>query len=248
MKMFKYLLGYFRKYSLKHGYTCDSCGREVFDYPVHRLCKECENSLWFNVGITCDKCGRKTPVAGICLDCKNQPPVFRKGFAPLAYRAGTPTLINRFKNGKQRLGYYLGELTAKSVLGSLPKTETLYLVPVPISSERLFERGYNQAQVLATAMQNVLRENGYKTELCLDILTAKPTPAQKDLTYTERKNQAEKRYRVQNKQACENKTFLLIDDILTTGATSNACAEKLIACGAKDVYLAVAAALPAEIK
>ena len=246
--MFKYLLGYFRKYSLNHGYTCDSCGREVFDYPTHRLCKDCENSLWFNVGITCDKCGRKTPVAGICLDCKKQPPVFSKGFAPLAYCAGTPILINRFKNGKQRLGYYLGELTAKSVLDNLPKTETLYLLPVPISPERLFERGYLQAQVLASAMQSTLRENGYKTELCLDILTAKPTPAQKNLDYTERKNQAEKRYRVQNKQACENKTFLLIDDILTTGATSNACAEKLLACGAKAVYLAVAAALPAETK
>ena len=247
MKVFKYLLAYFKRFSAKHGYTCDNCGREIFDYPTHRICEECENALVFNVDARCEKCGRKTPVVGVCLNCKSKPPVYKRGFSPLVYKGGTSKLINRFKNGRQRLGFYLGELMAKSVLENVPKTETLYLLPVPLSPDRLQARGYNQAQTLALGMQSTLQENGYTAEIRCDILTAKSAPAQKHLSYAERKRQAEQRYRVQDKLGCKDKTFLLVDDILTTGATGNACAEKLLTYSAKDVYFATACAVPDEL-
>ena len=243
MKTLKDLLAYLRDVSSKHGYTCDSCGKEVFDYPNHRLCPACEDSLLFNDGNTCEKCGRKTPVVGLCLDCKSYAPKYEKGVSPLVYKGGTPLLINRFKNGNQRLGYYLGELTAQAVLRKIPKTETLYVLPVPISRTRLQERGYNQAQVLAQTIGDILQRNGYDIAFAFDIMVAGERAPQKDLSYAQRRKLAKATYQVQKRSECKGKTFLIVDDILTSGATVNACAEKLLLCGAKTVYLAVASAL-----
>ncbi len=240
MKTLKEIIAYLQKRSSRRGYTCDACGREVFDYPNKRLCEPCQNSLFFNDQITCDKCGRKTATEGLCLGCKNRPPVYTKGISPLVYGGDTPALINRFKNGNARLGYYLGELIAIAVMEKIPKDEQLFLLSVPTTKKRLHERGFDQAQMLADVLGDVLSANGYMVET-VDFLSAKDTTAQKHLTYAERLKSVANRYRFKKRGVCKGKTFLLVDDILTSGATGNACASLLFSDGAKAVYFAVAA-------
>ena len=240
MKTLKDVLAFLQKRSSKRGYTCDACGREVFDYPNKRLCAVCENTLFFNDKTTCDKCGRETVTQGLCLGCKSRPPVYTKGVSPLVYDGDTPALINRFKNGNVRLGYYLGELMAIAVMTKIPKDEKLFILSVPTTKQRLYERGFDQAQMLARVLFDVLKDNAYDVET-VDFLQANDTPAQKHLTYAERLKSVQKRYRLQKRGSCKDKTFLLVDDILTSGATGNACATLLFQDGAKAVYFVAAA-------
>ena len=240
MKTLRDLLAFLQKRSSMRGYTCDACGREVFDYPNKRLCEPCENALFFNDKITCDKCGRKTVIEGLCLGCKNRPPVYTQGFSPLVYDGDTPELINRFKNGNARLGYYLGELIALAVMEKIPKDEKLFLLSVPTTKKRVYARGFDQAQMLARVLFDVLRANGYCLET-VDFLQSNDTTAQKHLTYAERLHVVANRYRLKKRGLCKGKTFLLVDDIVTSGATGNACSSLLFNDGAKAVYFATAA-------
>lgn len=240
MKTLKDILAFLQKRSSRRGYTCDACGKEVFDYPNKRLCEACENALFFNDKITCDKCGRQTVIEGLCLGCKNRPPAYTQGVSPLVYDGDTPALINRFKNGNARLGYYLGELIAIAVMEKIPKDEKLFLLSVPTTKKRLRTRGFDQAQMLARVLFDVLEQNGYCLET-VDFLLSSDTTAQKHLTYAQRLKSVSKRYRLKKRGLCAGKTFLLVDDILTSGATGNACSSLLFDDGAKAVYFAVAA-------
>ena len=138
MKLLNFLAEKLRSISSEHGFTCDACGTEIFDYPRQRLCEECLLSLRYNDETRCRKCGRQTVAHGTCLDCKSVAPVFDKGFSPLSYRGKTAALINRIKNGDRRLSYFFAEQMCKAFLQNCPveKGKELLVVPVPKHSMR----------------------------------------------------------------------------------------------------------------
>lgn len=231
------------------GYTCDRCGREVFSYPKERLCLACEESLDKNDGKTCVKCGRKTVAEGVCLTCKSSLPTFSRGFSPFVYRAETAALINRMKNSTPRLACYFGEKAAEYLLQKredLLQTQTPVLVlPVPLTKSRERERGYDQAYLLAENICRRLKELGVETELGEDVLLKKrETGLQKHMTKKDRAENVKGAFHLHKRKLCQGRTLLLVDDIMTTGATASECAEKLIGAGAQEVVLLVAAALP----
>lgn len=252
-KLFKKL----RAYSSKHGYTCDACGKEVFSYPQERLCATCNQSLLRNDNRICDKCGRKTIAEGICLNCKKHPPAFTKGFSPFVYKGETASLINRVKNGKRRLGYFFGEAMAEYFLASYPKvtqfsieqTETapLLLLPVPMSEQDRKIRGYNQAVDLAEVIQEKLTKAGFRVQLGENVLLKiKNTPPQKQRSFFERRENLKGAFHVHKRTECKGRVILLIDDIMTTGATADECTERLLGAGAKEVLFLTATALPEQ--
>ena len=67
------------------GFTCDVCGREVFDYPSPRICSDCQKALLKNEGTVCERCGRATVTEGICTVCKAEMPAFDKGISAYVY-------------------------------------------------------------------------------------------------------------------------------------------------------------------
>lgn len=257
------------KQSLR-GYVCDSCGVEIFDYPYHRFCEACEAVMRKNVGLRCDKCGRHTLAQGVCLTCKRDMPTFTQGFSPFVYRAETASLINRIKNGTPRLAYYFGEQMAEYLLtererqkSSLDrgryalneenndKAEEKYteflIVPVPITEEKRKQRGYNQAEELAVVIEQELQAAGLSATLDVEVLQKnRETKQQKQSSYQARRENVEGAYHVHKRKACREKTILLIDDIMTTGATGSECASRLFGAGAKEVFLLVAASLPEQ--
>ena len=231
------------------GYTCDFCGIELFSYPQERLCSVCEERLQRNDGKICDKCGRKTVADGICLTCKGTLPTFSRGFSPFVYRAETAAFVNRMKNTKPRLACYLGEEMANYLLekrADLLEAETPVLViPVPLTAKREIERGYNQAYLLAENVCNRLRVLGVDTELGERVfIKTRETGMQKKMTKKERAQNVKGAYHLHKRKLCQDRIVVLVDDILTTGATASECAEKLRGAGAKEVTLLVAAALP----
>ncbi len=231
-----------REKSASRGYTCDACGVELFDYPTHRLCDDCQALHVKNNKNVCPKCGRKLIANGICLTCKNDPPAFTQAFSPFVYEGALAGLINRLKSGNRRLAYYFAErmteyLLATPIAENLRDTPLLVLA-VPLTEQRQNKRGYNQAQALAKIVAKKLNERGMYATNDDEVLTkTRETGVQKDLSSKQRAQNAKGAYHVHKRTACKGKTVLLIDDILTTGATGSECARILQLAGASAVYL-----------
>lgn len=236
-----------RKRLLSRGYTCDNCGGELFDYPSHRVCDACEEKMP-KIKKPCPKCGRERIAEGICLTCKAHMPKFAQGFAAFSYKGVVAGVVNRMKNGNQRLAAYLGERMADTILPILQEyDEEFLIVPVPLTEKRKRERGYNQAERLAETMSWRLQEKGIAVKLEAELLQKRrETELQKQKTAKERAENVQGAYHVHKRKVCEGKIILLVDDILTTGATGSECARLLLSAKAKKVIFIVAAALPEQ--
>ena len=241
-----------RAYFLSHGFSCDACGAEIFDYPKHRLCEACESKMRPNNGRICEKCGRKTLAEGVCLSCKSRLPRFTRGMSPFVYRGESASFINRVKNGNPVLAHYFAENMAEYFLKAYENAgnyvangEVLLVIPVPITQERRRERGYNQAEELAQTFCERLQEEGLSVELRMDVLEKyRDTAQQKHMDYFSRIENVAGAYHVHERKLCRDRTVILIDDIMTTGATGSECASRLLSAGAREVIFLVAASLP----
>ena len=238
-----------RGFFKNRGFTCDACGAEIFDYPNRRLCIDCEEKMRKNDGRVCPKCGRKTLAEGVCLSCKAHMPRFL-GFSPFVYRAETAALINRVKNGAPVLASYFAERMAECLIERYEKMEkfreeTLLVVPVPLTEERKRSRGYNQAEELAETLCERLRARGYSVEIDTELLQkTRETAQQKHMDYKSRGENVSGAYHVHKRKACKGRIIVLVDDIMTTGATGNECAARLYGANAEEVLFLTAASLP----
>ena len=241
-----------RVFSSKRGYVCDSCGAEVFNYPSQRFCAACEEKMQRNDKQTCLKCGRKTVTEGVCLLCKDDLPKFSKGVSAFVYEGESAALINRMKNGKRRLGYYFAEEMAKkcvALYAEKMQEEVFLIVPVPMTARCEKERGFNQATELAEIFVDILRGKGFTVELDEEILQkTRESAPQKRMDFRARKENVAGAYHVHKRKVCRERTIVLIDDIMTTGATGSECAERLYGAGAKEVLFFTAAALSERVR
>ncbi len=261
------LLEKVRDKASQHGYVCDACGAEVFEYPTKRLCASCEEAMRKNDKLRCNKCGRRTRAEGVCLTCKRDMPSFTQGISPFVYRAETASLINRIKNGTPRLAYYFGERMAESLLAEMQRQKSAFdggryalnedeyqksrenplVIPVPLTEKKEKIRGYNQAAELARVVARSLQQAGVDAELDTELLQKRrETQQQKQSSFQARRDNVEGAYHVHKRKACKGRTIILVDDIMTTGATGSECASRLLGAGAKEVLLVVAAALPEQ--
>ena len=236
-----------RDVSAKRGYACDVCGAEIFEYPKKRLCVRCAEALALNNDLTCVKCGRKTVTEGVCLSCKAHLPLFTRGVSPLVYRSETAAIVNRVKNGNRRLAYFLGEEMAESFLRSLSKRDQgkrWLIVPVPMTEEKRLARGYNQAEDLAHAIALCLQKAGVDVAEDYELLQKlRENEGQKHLGTIERAKNVVGSFHVHKRKQTKGANVLLVDDIMTTGATGCECARVLFAAGAAEVVFLTAAAL-----
>ena len=184
----------------------------------------------------------------LCPDCRRDAPEypnrkeklqFLDSFAAVWYYEGSvrkSLLRYKFYNARSFAGPY-GRLLAMKLLGSHPEGFDV-LTWVPVSSWRRFRRGYDQVELLARA---VGKELGIA-----------PVPLLKKVRHNRPQSRIfgeEKRranvlgaYRAENREMIAGKRILLLDDILTTGATAGECARVLLTAGAKEVHCAAVAA------
>ena len=214
-------------------FTCDICGIETFD---GNICPVCLKTVTFNNGTTCPVCGRKTDRPEICLECKATTPRFKKAISPLVYNGGAVALIAKYKNGCGYLKEYFADLICRK-LENLPKADCI--VYIPMTKKSIHKRGYNQAELLAKSISDRTQIPVLKDGL----LKAKETAAQKSLSKKERATNLADCFKVNDRKLIKDKTILLIDDVLTTGATADAACKKLLEAGAKCVYFAAVASV-----
>ncbi len=238
----------FRRWCLRRGYGCDCCGKELFDYPTHRLCEACEEKLLVPK-LPCPKCGRERVADGICSSCKKELPEFTAGCSAFVYKDEAARLVNRMKNGNERLCAYLGEKMGERFFERFGGEwgAPLLLVPVPTTKERRRERGFNQAERLAESIADALAEREVETELRVDVLTkTRETKPQKRMSKSERAENVKGAFSVKDRASVRGRIVLLVDDVTTTSATGNECARRLFSAGATAVYFLTATAVMEE--
>lgn len=214
-------------------FTCDICGIETFD---GNICPDCLKTVEFNDGITCPVCGRKTDSPELCFECKADAPLYKRAVSALVYGEGATILIAKFKNGSGYLKDYFAGLIAKK-LTDFPKADCIVYVPMTKKAE--LKRGYNQSELLAKSLSERINIPVLKDAL----IKTKDTSEQKTLSQKQRAENLKSCFKVEDRKAVQGKNVLIIDDILTTGATAEAISEKLLRAGAAHIYLATVASV-----
>lgn len=215
-----------RRYGDTHNFTCDVCAREVF--AGERICAACYKALPFITPPFCPLCGRQEGEEGICLDCKQRPLGVELARAPLNYDGEAARLVLRFKQGAKYLYRTLSALMLPK-LKELPAADGLVFIPMTKRAER--KRGYNQSRLLADELS---RKTGIP--LIDAVQKKRETPAQKALGRAERESNLQGVFHVAHRSAVRDKTLIIIDDVLTTGATVSEMAAVLKRAGAQKVY------------
>ena len=214
-------------------FTCDICGIETFS---GNLCDDCFKTVSFNNREACPVCGRITAFPEICLECKARAPLVKKAVSPLVYEDGSTVLITKFKNGEGYLKEYFADLISQK-LQDFPAFDCIVYVPMTQKAE--YRRGYNQAEILAKSISKRLGVPVIKNAL----VKKKDTPEQKLLSREEREKNLKGCFKVEKATEIKDKDVLIVDDVLTTGATSEAVCALLLKAGAKNVYLATVASV-----
>lgn len=214
---------------------CPVCDRPVRPFGK-QICMECEER-WIPLSPSkeplCCRCGKPLPDWGqeYCEDCRQKSHDFVRGCAVFRYRDVSGAIF-RFKyEGRAEYASYFGSKMVERFVQEFDPSCVDALIPIPLSKEKLRKRGYNQAHLLA-------KELGKKTGILVrnDLLERRQdTQALKKVSGKERRRYLEKAFIVSGNDV-KSKVFLLVDDIYTTGATMDACAELLLAKGAQSVF------------
>ena len=220
---------------LKNEQLCLLCSEPADECTP--LCTACEAELpW--LGDQCQNCALPFPTAGLtCGQCLKQPPAFERVATPWTYGFPVDTLITRFKHSaKWPLGRLLAELLAQFLQHRFDEdlNRPDALIPIPLATKRLRQRGFNQAAMLARWLSSSLEIPCDETLL----LRIQDTSAQQDLNAEARKKNLRNAFALTPDACIKGRHLALVDDVLTTGATAQALARLLMDAGAArvDVY------------
>jgi len=220
---------------------CPLCGAAIA--AQNGLCASCWERLEFPGEPACATCGRPLESVAqaasaeglLCGACLQEPPRHAGIAAGCVYNEASRALILAFKHGgKIALAPMLAGLIAAR-LGE-PEGETVLIAPVPLHRWRLWQRGYNQSALLARE----LAQRGHG-RLVVDLLKRrKATPSLAGKSRAQRRRILSGAITLNEKYHDEIKgrRVVLVDDVLTSGATSGACVAALLKAGAKAVRIA----------
>jgi len=228
--------------------TCLICGAGPAEQGPDGLCLDCQREIRRIKEPTCRRCGAElgpyTVASYACQVCRNLGLRFRRAHAAAQFTGTVRDLILALKFHRERLA--AGPLI--QIL--LERTEHLELgeqvdevVPVPLHWFRRRRRGFNQAEPFARAVAERL----HRPVKCRLLRRVRPTVTQTQLGFAARQRNLADAFRVRSPDAFAGKRVLLVDDVLTSGATCSACAKALKEAGAKIVIvLTVARAVSAR--
>jgi len=211
---------------------CLSCG-EIVDQP-DALCGPCWGGITFFAPPWCALCGLPFPHPmgedAVCGDCAREPPTWQQARAVLRYDKNSRRLLLAFKHGDHtHSAAAFGQWMHRA--GSEVLTGADLLVPVPLHWTRLFQRRYNQASLLAHAV----RAAG-GPEVAADwLVRRRRTPAQGHLGPAARERNVEGAFAMRAHRNVVGKHVVIIDDVMTTGATVGECARVLKRAGAASI-------------
>ena len=216
---------------------------DISDFFLPRFCPSCKNKLTSTEVVVCNSCLSKIKHADnerteIEFSRKFKNEKIIKGFTSLFVFEKDKELqdvIHDLKyNGKFSVGIFLGELLAAAVNDKIQEWKIDLIIPIPLHHLKRAERGYNQSDFIARGMKKILHVP-VRSRLAKRV---RFTETQTNLNLIERKENMQGAFAFSGKKLLQNKNVLLVDDVITTGATTSECARTLLEGGAANVYAA----------
>jgi ComF family protein len=210
--------------SVRH--FCDTCRKNVFTDP-HSVCPHCAATI-----------GSFGAPDGYCPQCRAERFAFESVIRLGPYDGALRDVILRLKHhGNEGLAELVAETWGRQAQANFAALQVDAVVPIPLHWWRRCQRGYNQSAALAHGLAAILQ---------LPLQTAwlrriRNTPMQTRMSLSGRRDNVRNAFRVRRGISVKERSILLVDDVLTTGATSSEAARMLRQAGAKRVIVAVLA-------
>lgn len=214
-------------------------------YP--QLCLSCGKNTTPDQDAICISCQFHLPKTGFHLEKEN---LFTDRFwGRINIESGTSfyhftkgghvqNLIHNLKyKGKSEVGIKLGNLYGKVLKGTPLYSTVDVIIPVPLHPKKELKRGYNQSDMFAKGLADAMGLKWFKNIL----IRTKMTETQTQKSRLERLENVQDVFKISNPDALKNKHVLIVDDVLTTGATLEACALKVLEIPDTKVSLATIA-------
>ena len=217
---------------------CRICERLLTKASRVPLCEECLSSFERVPSVVCEVCGRPLPgltggpeQALLCAACQEgtYAPDRARSFAFYKEAVVRAILLLKFEQ-IEPLGAWFGERLAEVVNVEGAKLAADVAVPVPLHRQRERERGYNQATLVSKPLAKKLR----LPLKAVRLMRTRPRPDKQVLSLEERRESVRGAFATRPGSQVDSQRVLLIDDVLTTGATLDACARALRHAGAKS--------------
>ncbi len=217
--------------------SCIGCGKPspgTFRY----ICWDCWSDASRIEPPFCSLCG--DPVAGtiehdfICYACSAEKPAFDRARSAVRYDGVVGEALRQLKYEKGLwLAADMAELLLNCLKAEYPGQSFDLVVPVPLYHTRRRERSYNQSEVLAVELARRMKvKNASRT-----LRRIRPTATQTNLTAARRLSNVQNAFHHGRGNRLAGRRVLLVDDVMTTGATVNACARALRNGGAESVHV-----------
>ena len=220
----------------------------ILDFFLPRCCPSCKKKLETDEKVICKDCLSSIQVATeeriqFEYERKFAKDKFISGFYShfiFEKEKALQQLIHSLKYEKRfQNGIFLGEIVGSAIKERMNEWLIDYLIPVPLHSLKKAERGYNQSFYISIGISN---QTGIPIKQNL-LKRLRPTNSQTTMTFLERKENVEGAFSAEKKNKLTGKNFLLVDDVITTGATTSECAKALLKkCGSKVYAISVAIA------
>lgn len=219
--------------------TCHACNKKLNGPSIDEVvCIACWQKIKKNTPPFCNSCGRslvgKKSIKNTCVSCIKNPLSFDRAYSPCAYEGVIKELIRVFKyKNRDYLGATLAELMNNFIKeNNFPIKLMDKIIPIPLSAAKLREREFNQSLILS---EHISKNFGIEI-LTNQLLRSRNTRTQTELKDHRRFLNVKGAFSVKSSATLQNKNILLIDDVLTTGATASEAATVLKNSGANIVY------------
>ena len=210
--------------------TCCFCGK----VSKEKVCATCRKQIEYISEPRCKKCGKpiQNETREFCHDCEGKTTYYDQGRSVWLHQGPVRWSVYQFKYRNRRIyaNYYADELY-RLYKDNIKDWGVTCIIPVPLHPKRKRKRGYNQAEIIAKRLGQLM-DIKVDTKAVERIKNTKP---RKELGAKERKNSLNGAFRVKKGWKCEN-SVLLIDDIYTTGSTIDSVAKVLKEEGTSKVW------------
>lgn len=232
---------------------CSLCGSPLPRLSYAPICNACWAEFPASASLVCACCGdavdsppHADPALALCRVCRLAPPPFRRAAAFAPYQGRMRDAIHALKYaGLRPAARNLGRMLARAIaqLAQHAPGEML-VVPIPLHRSRRASRGFNQSRLLASEALRILRVSHPAWRLTLapaTLMRHRLTVSQAGLTPRQRRLNLRGAFRVSDPAAVQGRHVLIVDDILTTGATARSAAQALLDAGAESAWVATLA-------
>ena len=232
--------------------SCSLCGSLLPRLSSVPICHVCWTEFSSSGTPACSRCGDtlsappEDSAIALCRACRMAPPAFMRAVSYGPYQGRMREAIHALKFDRlhpasRELGRMLAQAIAQ-LAGEAPSE--MLVVPVPLHRSKYAQRGFNQSRSLAAEALRFLRKSHPQWRLTLassTLMRLRATVSQAGLTPRQRRMNVRGAFSVSDPSKVNGQHILVVDDILTTGATARAAAQALLKAGADSVWVATLA-------